>query len=455
MQPVLIVDDTQSTLEECVRDLRNYAPTWCYERIRWSESLPDQIRERNPRLILLAPAPELPFIEGFFLWIKKNHLANPTIAVLPAEATDELIRAAAETFDDFVVAPIRSKELLHRLLRLVDKERDSEGAVHERLMQEMVLEGLVGRDPCFLRTLSKIPLAARGRGPVLISGETGTGKELCARAIHNLGPRVNAAFIPVDCASLPDHLFENEVFGHLSGAYTDARRDQKGLLALAAGGTLFLDEIDSLSSSAQSKLLRFIEDRTYRPLGSDRLFRIDVNIVAASNRNLDELVGKKEFRADLFFRLDVFRLHLPALRDRADDIPTLSRHFLNRIYAETGIEKTISNTALRKLMNFSWPGNVRQLYNSVQRAAMLSEDMELLPSDFGELSGFLDSPSAVESFRQARIRAIESFERAYVEQVMRECEGNVSRAARLAKKDRRAFGRLVKRYGITRRLDTC
>ncbi|HKN59916.1 MAG TPA: sigma 54-interacting transcriptional regulator [Candidatus Acidoferrales bacterium] len=219
-QRVLIVEDKPSPLDGCIDDLRNAAPTWTYERIGWSASVPELIREYNPELILLVAPSGLPFVDGFFQWIRKHPLARPAVAVLPAEATDDLVRAASEIFDDFVVAPVRSMELLHRLFRILGAERDPEGTVHEQLMREMALEGLVGRDPVFLRTLSKIPLAARCRGPVLILGETGTGKGLCARAIHNLGPRINFPFVPVDCASLPDHLFENEVFGHVNGAYT-------------------------------------------------------------------------------------------------------------------------------------------------------------------------------------------------------------------------------------------
>jgi two-component system response regulator GlrR len=447
---VLIVEDKPSALDSCIGDLRNAAPTWTYERIGWSAALSELINVQNPDLILLVASSESPFVDGFIEWIKKHPLAKPAVAVMPAEATDDLLKAASEIFDDFVVAPPRSMELLHRLSRILGAESEPDATVHEQLMREMALEGLVGRDPVFLSTLSKIPLAARSRGPVLILGETGTGKGLCARAIHNLGPRINFPFVPVDCASLPDHLFENEIFGHVNGAYTDARRDQKGLLALAAGGTLFLDEIDSLSINAQSKLLRFIEERTYRPLGSDRFIQVDVNIVAATNSNLEELVRNREFRSDLFFRLDVFRLYLSPLRERAGDILPLARHFLDQHCAENGIDKTITSSALRKLMHFHWPGNVRQLCNVVQRAVMLSEGKEILASHIESLPQRSDSMPRVDSFRQARLRAIESFERVYVEQLMRECEGNVSRAARVAKKDRRALGRLVKRYGINR-----
>jgi two-component system response regulator GlrR len=449
-QRLLIVEDKPSALEGCVNDLRSAAPSLIYERVEWSATVPQHIREWNPELILVVPLPGLPFVNSFFQWIKENQFAKPILAVVPGEASSELVKMASQIFDDFVVAPVRSNELVYRVFRILGKGPDTGTTVDERVMRDLALEGLIGDDPGFRHTVNKIPLAARCRGPVLILGETGTGKGLCARAIHNLGPRINFPFIPIDCASVPDHLFENEVFGHVNGAFTDARRDQKGLLALSNRGTLFLDEIDSLSLSAQSKLLRFLDERTYRPLGSEQFIRLDVNVVAASNSNLEDLVRKKQFRSDLFFRLDVFRLCLSPLRERAGDISLLTHHFLSRLSAENGVKKTIAPAALRKLAIFDWPGNVRQLYNVIQRAFILTEATEILPSHIEDLNDHLDSRSPVGSFRQARLSAIESFEKGYVEEIMRECAGNVSRAARLAKQDRRSIGRLVKRYGINR-----
>jgi DNA-binding NtrC family response regulator len=301
--------------------------------------------------------------------------------------------------------------------------------------------------------VEKIPLVARSNSPVLITGETGTGKELCARAIHYLSPRRDHPFIPVDCAALPDHLFENEVFGHARGAFTDAHRDQKGLVALAEGGTLFLDEIDSLSLGAQAKLLRFMQERTYKPLGSNRFLQARLDVVAATNHDLEAMVRAKQFRSDLFFRLSVLRLHMMPLRERRGDIALLARHFLEMACAQAGVaRKTLALATIGKLTNYDWPGNVRELYNVIQSAVVFSEGAQILPRHIARPSGAMPDEPDRSSFRAARAGVLEEFERRYVEDLLRECDGNVTHAARLAKKDRRAFGRLIKRYNIQREL---
>jgi transcriptional regulator with PAS, ATPase and Fis domain len=322
-------------------------------------------------------------------------------------------------------------------------------AAAARLSAEMALHNLIGEAPAFRRVLAEIPVVARREGPVLVTGETGTGKELCARAIHHLSPRRNHPFIPVDCAALPDHLIENEIFGHSRGAYTDAHAGQKGLLALAERGTLFLDEIDSLSPSAQSKFLRFLQERTYRPLGSEQFQRADVKVVAATNRDLEQCVRERTFRSDLFYRLTTFRLHMVPLRERPGDIPRLARHFLDTLGRRGGGErKSFSEAALRRLSLHPWPGNVRELLNVVERALAFSDGPQILPSDLALPDLAEGSGEPAGSFREARARAIEEFERAYVQELLERHTGNVTRAAREAGKERRAFGRLVKKYGL-------
>ena len=213
---------------------------------------------------------------------------------------------------------------------------DEERAVLDKLNRDIALAKFVGQDRAFLAVVQRIPLVASAPNPVLILGETGTGKELCARAIHHLSERRRAPFIPVDCGVLPDHLLENELFGHVRGAFTDAHSHQRGLVGMAKGGTLFLDEIDSLSAAAQKKLLRLLEENTFKPLGADHFECADVRIVAATNASLEQLVGEKRFRADLYFRLNVLRLLMPALRHRRSDIPRLAQHFVQHACAGAG-----------------------------------------------------------------------------------------------------------------------
>ena len=210
-------------------------------------------------------------------------------------------------------------------------------SVYLRLRQEMGMAQLMGQDPAFVATLEAIPLLAASLAPVLLSGETGTGKELCARAIHHLSRREGFPSIPVECGALPDHLAENEIFGHVRGTFTDAHADQKGLAAMAEGGTLVLDEIDSLSLAAQAKLLRFLEDGACHALRADSFTRANVRVIAATNRDLESCVREKQFRSDLYFRLNVLQLRLPPLRDRRGDISVLARHFLASCSAATGV----------------------------------------------------------------------------------------------------------------------
>jgi DNA-binding NtrC family response regulator len=421
------------------------------ERIDWGPSLPDVIRQKRPDLLIVVAVSAQEEATRLLTALQKRPLLTPTLAIIPNDACNELICLASRIVDDFIFSPVRTSELRCRIVRIIGEPCSAAGDVDERLLQELMFAGIIGQNPQFLREISKIPVAARSNGPVLITGETGTGKDLCARAIHSLGPRRKFAFIPVDCATVPEHLFESELFGHVRGAFTDAGSDHKGLISLAHGGTLFLDEIDSLSLPAQSKLLRLLQERSYRPVGSERFVNFDGSIVAATNTDLKHRVEVGQFRADLFFRLNVLHLNLVPLRQRRDDIAPLSRHFVEQVCAENGIAvKLLAPATLRKLGQHDWPGNVRELYNVIQRAVLFSRGSEIIPADILDAEDTADQGSGLvyDSFRQARSRAIESFERKYVEQLMREADGNVSRAARLAQKERRAFGRLVKRYGI-------
>jgi transcriptional regulator with GAF, ATPase, and Fis domain len=354
---------------------------------------------------------------------------------------------------------------------IVTDPSERSDAVASRIAEHLALARLIGREPVFTATVTRIPSVARATSPVLILGETGTGKELCARAVHHLSARRQAPFIPVDCGTLPDHLCENELFGHVRGAYTDAHCHQRGLVAMAEGGTLFLDEVDSLTLSAQAKLLRLLQEGTYKPLGADRFSRADVRIIAATNLNLRQLVEVKTFRPDLYFRLNVLRLVMPPLRARRGDIPLLAEHFVRVLCDEAGMpRKTLAAAAIERLAAADWPGNVRELFNVLQRAVVFAEGAMTIalqhlalsddqrdaePSDTEGMRAASreddQPPDAGEGgFREARARAVEAFERTYVENLLRKHNGNVTRSAREAKKDRRAFGRLIKRYRIDR-----
>ena len=311
------------------------------------------------------------------------------------------------------------------------------------------LPPLVGRSAAFTTATAKIPAVAGCDAGVLLLGETGTGKELFARAVHYLSRRRTRPFVPVNCAALPVELVENELFGHERAAYTGANTSEPGLIAEADGGTLFLDEVDSLPLAAQAKLLRFLETKEYRRLGSPQLRRADLRLVAATNCVLDQAMASGRFRRDLYYRLNVVQLLLPPLRDRQEDVPMLARHFLDRYAREFDRVLTgFASEAMSRLVAYSWPGNVRELENTVQRAAILTEGRDgLVAACDIDLHDEPDRPHP-ESFKAAKRRAVADFERRYVEAALAMCLGNVSRAARTAHKDRRSFWALVKKHGI-------
>jgi two-component system response regulator GlrR len=378
----------------------------------------------------------------------QQRTSTPVIAIVP-DGDEDVLRLAIRATDDFLFAPVRPLELRHRAHRLLGGPRHDLESVRQRLTDELGFSKLVGKHESFVKAIRLVPRLARTDATVVITGETGTGKELCAGAIHHLSARRDAPFIPVNCGAVPDQLFENELFGHRRGAFTDAHRDHKGLIAQADGGTLFLDEVDSLSHHAQTKLLRFLEERSFRPLGSERTDRANIRVIAASNRSLDACVQSGQLRGDLYFRLNILRVHLPPLRERPSDIGLLAEHLLAecRTHAGSG-PRSFSASALRMLSLYDWPGNVRELLNVVQRAAVECDGDTILPEH-------LDLPVAPSEtpvdFRAARAAAVAAFERQYVEDMLRKHDGNVTHAAREARQDRRAFGRVLKKYNIDRR----
>jgi DNA-binding NtrC family response regulator len=450
---ILIVEHPRSPLP-CGGELSILSPEWKNSRrASWDVFSPEQLRDGKDRLLIANAIPGSELATEFFRWLRNNPIPVPIFAILPSE-DGPLLQAAMETVDDFLLWPVRPEELNRRIARFLGPTPTDLNDIQATLAAEIGLGQLVGHDPAFLKVLKQIALFGANDAPVLLTGETGTGKELCARVTHLLSKRHLGPFIPLDCGALPDHLFENEVFGHARGAFTDARSDQKGLVSLADHGTLFLDEIDSLSATAQSKVLRLLQEHLYRPLGSEVFKQADVRIIAAANRDLKELVEQKAFRSDLFFRINVLRIHLPALRERRSDIALLCRHFIKEICKTATVpRKVLSQAAARKLDQYDWPGNVRELYNTMQRAVLCSPGAQIAASII-ELNSSADvrhtgvHRPAYETFRSAKLCAIESFERDYVKHMMDKHEGNITQAAREAGKDRRAFGRLAKKYRI-------
>lgn len=305
----------------------------------------------------------------------------------------------------------------------------------------------IGRDAKLRAQLSLIPRIARSNASVLVAGETGTGKELAARAVHYLSIRASSAFVPVNCGALPTDLIENELFGHAAGAYTGALRDAEGLVREADGGTLFLDEVDSLPPASQVKILRFLQEKEFRPVGSRKPRYADVRIVAATSTDLANAVREGRFRADLYYRLNVVTLWLPPLRERRDDILDLALYFLRKYAAQSGtLARELSPTARQKITAYGWPGNVRELENVIHRAAVLAEgDCIEARELILDAQNQEDNPGTFSSLKRA---AIADFERRYLSDLLRVHEGNITRAARAAGKHRRALWELIRKHGL-------
>lgn len=313
----------------------------------------------------------------------------------------------------------------------------------------------VGDSAALRVALDLISRFALTSATALILGETGTGKELAARRMHYHGPRAARPFIAVNCGALPDALLESELFGHARGAFTDAREARSGLVALADGGTLFLDEVEALSSRAQVVLLRFLQDRSYRPVGGGAERTTNVRVVAASNQDLLDLARRGSFREDLVYRLAVMTLTLPPLRERGADVELLAEHFLARLSRQYGVPpKLLSGDTRRRLRAYAWPGNVRELENLVHRQFVLADGEDLVIELPDAVAPTVTSPAPDDaaapllSFGDAKQLAINAFERSFLTDALHACGGNVSQAARRIGKERRALGKLLKKHGL-------
>jgi two-component system, NtrC family, response regulator GlrR len=421
----------------------------CLDRLHTFPSEPDLV------VLRFGPAPLLAWktlIERLQGW-KAAKLIG---AFCCNTGSQEITQSLEWGLADYVLCPWREADMVPRLERLLPpcprNKVIPDGS--EARKSHFHADSLIGESPCFLRQLEQIPLLARTEATVLILGETGTGKEVFARAIHDESKRRHAGFIPVNCGALPDQLVENELFGHVKGAYTNAFASHRGLVAEAEGGTLFLDEVDALSAQAQTKLLRFLQDRQYRSLGSSKSVIADVRIIAATNANLGQRVASQQFREDLFYRLKVLSFSIPPLRERTEDIPILARYFLSTHGDSCGYEHNtlrLSPSAVEKLIAYHWPGNVRELEGTIQRAIFLAQggiigaDSVELP--FSPVRQFGDQER---SLRQAKSTAIRDFERTYLANLLAQAQGNITHAAKLAGKDRRAIQRLLQKHHLDR-----
>ena len=362
----------------------------------------------------------------------KRQRPDAAVVIITGYATvQSAVQAMKSGAYDYVTKPFSMGEL-HLLLERVAghlRQKTESRLWRESAKSRLGFGNIVGRSPEMERLYRIIAKAGQSTHPVLILGESGTGKEMVAKAIHLVGPLRNKPFIPVDCGSLVPTLIESELFGHVRGAFTGATGPKDGLLAIADGGTVFLDEIGELPTDLQAKLLRAIQEKEIRPVGSTKHIPINVRILGATNRDLEQAVTEGKFRRDLYFRLNVLTLRIPPLRERREDIPLLVAHFLERIGRDSGSEKVVSDEALKLLLNYDWPGNVRELENALERACALSSAQEIQVRDLP--THLTSSPRAADVSPNDRVVPIAELEKQTILNALAQVNGDKLMAARL------------------------
>jgi two-component system, NtrC family, response regulator GlrR len=412
------------------------------------EKLAQVIPSSNPSLIFVVQSAErLKHTRRLFLSSGIKVLTIPLLVVVDEADPDEMIEWIKQLAADFLTKPLKKIDVLPRIWRLLDQSSESESELL-RVKEELGMRQLVGDSEAFLAEIEKLPVVAKCNASILITGDTGTGKELCARAIHYLSPRASESFLPVNCGAIPAELIENELFGHACGAFTGAKTSQRGLIDEANGGTLFLDEVDCLPLMAQVKLLRFLQEREYRPLGATKTCKADLRVIAATNVDCETAVREGKLRQDLYYRLNVIQLRLPALRERRDDIPLLAHHFLNKYAIEFNKQVSgFSPDAIQKLIVYEWPGNVRELEHVIMRAVVLSTKPIICSASIA-IPGAQPLPIP-ESFQEAKNRMVEQFEKTYIKGLLLSNHCNISKSAKAAQKNRRAFWELIRKHHIS------
>ena len=373
----------------------------------------------------------------------RENLKNSEVMMITGHPSIQSAVTAVRTgAEEYLTKPFTDAELSEAVKKILEKLRLRRAARPQTERPVSTVSTIVGESTAVKKLLLAISKTLSSEATVLITGENGTGKELVARAIHYGGPRASAPFVPVNCSAIPEALIESELFGHIKGAFTGATESRAGFFQTAERGSIFLDEISELSPSLQVKLLRVLQDKEVAMVGSTRSRRVDVRILAATNKDLPSLVKKGSFREDLFFRLHVLTIDVPPLRDRGDDVVRLARHFATRFAKERGgKELRFSDAALRALRGYSWPGNVRELENLVQRLTIMSEEDEIDVPDLPSLMRF-SAP------REAGLdRTLAEVEAQYIRSVLESVGGNKTRAAEILGVDRKTLRLKLKSLG--------
>lgn len=442
---ILIIDDEESMRDSCTQVLRRAG-----YRVAAAADGHEGLKKfkQNPVDLVLLDL-KLPGWHGLKVLKKIKQAApiTPVIIITGFASIESAVDTIKQGAFDYLAKPFSPEELRVMVQKALAGSKSGEGAPLQPEDEFEDFDMVVGRSREMAKVIDIVKRVSATESTVLVTGESGTGKELLAREIHKHSLRRNAPFVVVDCGALVETLFESELFGHVKGSFTGAHVTKHGRFEVANGGTIFLDEISSIGMNIQAKLLRVIQEREVTRIGSNKPIKVDVRILAATNVSLAECVRKGEFREDLFYRLSVVPIHIPALRDRKQDIPPLVQHFLQK-YNQKAMKSIqgISKDAMKALMEYDWPGNIRELENTIERAVVLSVSDEITLQDLiyhgiGSSQSFLP-PSG------GRFRSLKDMEKDYIQAVLRAQQGNKSKAARILGIDRKTLHSKIKKYHI-------
>jgi DNA-binding NtrC family response regulator len=456
---ILIVDDEEIVIRSCLRILDG--SDFLVEAAQDGREALRKVEENPYDVIILDIM--MPHMDGLEVLrrVKETHPNVDVIMVTGLSQIDTAVQAMKLGAFDYISKPFEPDELKLVVQRALERRRllQENLTLKSEVSSKYRFENIVGSSPQMQAVYRLIAQCAPTSSTILITGESGTGKELIARAIHYNSLRKDKPFVPVDCNALSENLLESELFGHVKGAFTSAVTNKKGMFEVADSGTLFLDEIGNISLSIQAKLLRVLQEREFRAVGDTRTQTANFRLITATNKDLNAMVAAGTFRDDLFYRINIFPIHAPALRERKDDIPPLAYHFLKQFSAELGKKITdISEGALSTLVNYSWPGNVRELENIMHRAAILTNDNVIRQAhlvnivDPSRLQADLTVPRTGDELKRvkkaAREKSVEEIEKQFVLEALKRNDWNVTKSAEETGMQRPNFQALMKKYAI-------
>ena len=455
---ILVVDD-----EEGYRKVLYNALTERGFRVKTAASGEEALAElkKNTFPVIIVDMKLPGSIDGLELLQRAKEMDNASVLIMTAYGgIDTAVEAMRRGAFNYITKPFSIDEIMLNIERMVEQNKiiEENNYLHSELEKAFGRKTIIGNSKEIQKVMDMISRVAFSSATVLITGESGTGKELVARAIHFNGNRKHKKFVVINCATLSEHLLESELFGHVRGAFTGAIKDKKGLFEEADGGTLFMDEIGDIPTPVQAKILRVLQEGEFIPLGDTVARNVDVRIIAATNQHLLKKVRDKEFREDLYYRLNVINIKMPPLRDRKEDIPLLIKHFIEKYNKKENKQiKGLSPEAEMELYKYHWPGNVRELENAIERAITLTNEqiiplhviLPIVRKEEGNnmlLDDLLSHP-----YKEARKKALDAFNIKYVMNVINKNSGNVTNAARECKIERQYLQRMLKKYDIKSR----